>query len=142
MGNYQNLNVLNLKKRNDYMSDDAVTDVANLISSSGCNRSQRRKIARDLGKVETIMAHTQKRLDRSMLTEYQTLLDKDMVHFCCGLAITLMDRYKWKEDDTHDQISSMIESVTKTLEKYANMGYTTEDMAELVEERTGIQLIP
>lgn len=130
--------MLNLKTRNDYMTDDAVADVANLISASGCNRSQRRKIARDLGKVENIMSHTQKRLDRSMLNEYQMRLDNSLVHFYCGLAITLMDRYNWKEDETHDQISSIIESVNKTLEKYYNMGYTTEDMAELVEERTGI----
>ena len=47
----------------------------------------------------------------------------------------------WREDDTHDQISSLLERVDKKINKYAKMGYTTEDIVKLVEEKTEIVLM-
>ena len=39
MGKYQNLNVLNQKNISEYMSDDTIQDVANMINATGYNRS-------------------------------------------------------------------------------------------------------
>ena len=60
MGNYSSLNVLNQKTIKDYMSDDAIQDVANMIKASGANRSQRKRLERTLRKTSNIMEHTQK----------------------------------------------------------------------------------
>ena len=142
MDKYQSLNVLNLKNRQDYMSDDCIQNVANMINASGQNRSQRRRLEKSLGKVENIMEHTQKHLDRSAYTEYQKAVDKNFLHFFSILALTMKEDYFWKEDDTHDQISSLLERVDKKIKKYANKGLTTEDLVKLVDEETDIQLVP
>ena len=68
------------------------------------------------------------------------LLEQDFIHFFAALAITMKQRYYWREDENNDQISSLLESVEKTLEKYSNLNYTTEDLAKLAEEETGIEL--
>lgn len=142
MGKYQSLNVLSQKKPNEYMSDDAIQDVANMINASGENRSQRRRLERSLRKVENITAHAQKHLDDSAYKEYQKRLDTNYIYFFSCLALTMADKYKWKEDESHDQISSIIESVDKTISKYANQGYTAEKLADLVDERLDIRLLP
>lgn len=142
MGKYQSLNVLSQKKPSVYMSDDAIQDVANMINASGENRSQRRRLERSLRKVENITAHAQKHLDESAYKEYQKRLDTNYIYFFSCLALTMADKYKWKEDESHDQISSIIESVDKTISKYANQGYTAKQLADLVDERFDIRLLP
>jgi len=142
MGKYQSLNVLSQKKPNEYMSDDAIQDVANMINASGENRSQRRRLERSLRKVENITAHAQKHLDESAYKEYQKRLDTNYLYFFSCLALTMADKYKWREDETHDQISSIIESVDKTISKYANQGYTAKQLADLVDKRFDIRLLP
>ena len=141
MGQYQSLNVLSQKKRSDFMSDDAISEVANMINASGENRNQRRRLERSLRKIENIHNHVQKHLDRSSYKEYQTRLDENYVHFFCCLALTMGEKYKWKEDETHDQISSILESVDKTISKYANQNYSTDDLVELVDELYDIRLV-
>ena len=144
MGNYQSLNVLNQKPRKDFMSNDAITEVANMIENSGGNRRQRRKLARDLGKVENILSHTQKRVDRSAYEEYKKRTDMNYVHFFACLGLTMLETYRWKEtpDNDHGQIASLFENVDKTIRKYAEMGYETEDIVKLLDEKTGILLVP
>ena len=142
MGKYQSLNVLSQKKPSEYMSDDAIQDVANMINASGENRSQRRRLERSLRKVENITAHAQKHLDDSAYKEYQKRLDTNYIYFFSCLALTMADKYKWNEDETHDQISSIIESVDKTISKYANLGYTAEKLADLVDDKFNIRLLP
>ena len=139
MGDYRSLNVLNQRK--DYMSNDAITEVANMINNSGANRKQRRKLARDLGKVENILSHTQKHVNDLAYKEYCEKVDKNFLHFFAVLAITMGEDYKWREDDTHDQISSLLERVGKKIDKYSAMGYATEDLVKLVDEKYDIQLI-
>lgn len=142
IGKYASLNVLAQKNQNNCMSDDALTEVANLINTCGENRSQRRRLERSLRKVENITAHAQKHLDDSAYKEYQKRLDTNYLYFFSCLALTMADKYKWREDESHDQISSIIESVDKTISKYANQGYTAKQLADLVDKRFDIRLLP
>ncbi|SFU57576.1 hypothetical protein [Butyrivibrio sp. INlla21] len=143
MDKYHSLNVLNLKNRQDYMSDDCIQDVANMINASGQNRSQRRRLEKSLGKVENIMEHTQKHLDRSAYAEYQKAVDQNFIHFFAVLGLTMIEDYGWKEtpDNDHGQITSLFQRVDKKIKKYSDMGYTTEDLVNLLDEQTGIVLV-
>ena len=78
---------------------------------------------------------------RSAYEQYQKAVDKNFLHFYAILALTMKEDYMWREDDTHDQISSLLERVDKKINKYAKMGYTTEDIVKLVEEKTEIVLM-
>ena len=144
MGKYQSLNILNIKNRKDYMSDDCIQDVANMINASGQNRSQRRRLEKTLGKVETIMEHTQSRVDRSAYSEYQRAVDQNFLHFFAILGLTMLEDYRWEEteDNDHGQITSLFQRVDKKIKKYAEMGYTTEELVGLLDEKTGILLVP
>jgi len=143
MGKYQSLNVLSQKKPSEYMSDDAIKDVANMINASGENRSQRRRIERSLRKVENITAHAQKHLDYSAYKHYQKAVGENYVHFFACLGLTMIEQYGWREtpDNNHGQISSLIERVDNTIKKYAKQECTTEDLVEKFEEITGISLV-
>lgn len=131
-----------LSQRDDFMSNDCISQVASMINNSGANRSQRRRIEKSLNKVENIRAHVQKKVDRSAYEEYKKDVDKNFIHFFCILALTMGEDYKWREDETHDQISSLLERVNKKIIKYANMGYSTEDLIEHVDKEYDIRLIP
>ena len=144
MGKYQSLNILNIKNRKDYMSDDCIQDVANMINASGQNRSQRRRLEKTLGKVETIMEHTQSHVDRSAYAEYQKAVDQNFLHFFAILGLTMLEDYRWEEteENDHGQITSLFQRVDKKIKKYAEMGYTTEELVGLLDEKTGILLVP
>ena len=144
MGKYTNLNVLNDRRFDDYMSDDAITTVANMINTSGANRKQRKAIAKSLNKVETIMNHCQKRVNYKAYEEYQKAVDSNFLHFFACLGLTMLEDYHWKEteDNDHGQITSLFQRVGKKIDKYAEMGYKTEDIVNLLDEKTGIYLMP
>lgn len=141
---YESLNVLSQKKPSEYMSDDCIQDVANMLKSKGGNRSQRRRLEKSLGRVETVLSHVQKRVDDSAYREYQKAVDKNYVHFFSCLALTMIEDYGWKEteDNEHGQITSLLERVDKKIKKYAELGYTTEDLTHKLDEMTGILLVP
>lgn len=141
---YGSLNVLSQKTVKDYMSDDCIQDVANLLKAKGGNRNQRRRLEKSLGKVETVISHAQKKVDDSAYREYQKAVDKNYVHFFSCLALTMIEDYGWKEspDNDHGQISSLMERVDKKIKKYVDMGYETEDIVNLVDDITGIRLVP
>ena len=124
------------------MSDDAITKVANMINTSGKNRSQRRRLERSLGKVENILAHAQKHVDDSAYEEYQKAVDKNYMHFFACLGLTMMEDYNWKEDETHGQLVSLFKRLDKKIRKYADLGYDTDGLVKLLDEKTGIQLVP
>ena len=125
------------------MSDDCIKGVANMINASGQNRSQRRRLEKSLGRVENIMEHTQKHLDRSAYAEYQKAVDKNFIHFFAILGLTMIEDYNWREspDNDHGQITSLFQRVDKKIKKYSEMGYTTEDLVKLLDEQTGIVLV-
>lgn len=143
MGKYQSLNVLSQKKPSEYMSDDAIQDVANMIKASGENRSQRRRLERSLRNIENVRNHVQKRVDDSAYKHYQKAVGENYVHFFACLGLTMIEQYGWKEtpDNDHGQISSLLERVDKTIKKYAEQEYTTEDLVKKFDEITGITLI-
>ena len=132
-------NVLN-NSNND--QQETINTVAAMINNSGYNRGQRRRLEKALGKTTKLSQKLQDKINKHAYSEYQNAVDKNYVHFFSVLALTLLEDYRWREDDTHDQISSMLERVGKKIDKYADQGYSTEDIAKLVEEKTGIVLIP
>lgn len=143
MSKYQSLNVLaNQKKASDYMSDDVIENVANMIKSSGANRSQRKRLERSLRKTSNILAHAQKHVDDSAYKEYQRCVDSNYLHFFAILILVASEDYNWKEDDTHNQISSLLKRVDNKIKKYANMGLNTDDLLKLVEEKYDMILVP
>ena len=133
------VNVLNPKFVN---TDDAISEVAAMINNSGRNRNQRRRLERALRKTENIVTHAQNRLDQSAFREYEKIAEKDMVHFFAILGIVFVDDYKWKEDDTHNQIESLFRRMSSKIEYFANQGMTTDDIVKLLEDKTGIVLVP
>lgn len=133
------VNVLNPKFVN---TDDAISEVAAMINNSGKNRNQRRRLERALRKTENIVTHAQNRLDQSAFREYEKVAEKDMVHFFAILGIVFVDDYKWKEDDTHNQIESLFRRMSSKIEYFANQGMTTDDIVKLLEDKTGIVLVP
>ena len=137
---YRTLNVLNISNRID--NPDAVDQVAALIDSKAKSPSQRKRLERALKKVDTIYKYAQEKVNYNAYKEYQKAVDKNYVHFFSILALTMKEDYLWREDDTHDQLSSLLERVGKKIDKYANMNYSTEDLSNLVEERIGIKLVP
>lgn len=139
MGNYSSLNVLNQKTIKDYMSDDAIQDVANLIKASGANRSQRKRLERTLRKTSNIMEHTQKYVDRSSFKQYEVALENTMRRFFSVLGIVLKEKYNYEESETKEEISNMFNDLNSQLEEFR--GLTTDEVAEKCYEITGLQLI-
>ena len=123
-------------------NQNAMDQITSLINSYGGNRSQRRLAEKTIKKATQLSQKAQDKLEQKIYKEYQDSVDKNFVHFFSILALVLEEDYHWKEDETHDQISSMLERVGNKLNKYAAMGYSTEDLSRLVEDRLGLVLIP
>lgn len=135
------VNVLSNDLRND---EDTIDKVAAMINNSGYNRSQRRRLEKALCRTQKLTERAQKQLDHSAYKEYQAAVDKNFVHFFAALGLCMMEHYNWKEtpDNDHGQLTSLFERLTKTLQKYHDMGYETEDLVKLLDEKTGILLVP
>ena len=122
---------------------DTIDQVAAMINSSGYNRGQRRRLEKALGRTNKLSQKCQNKIGNRIYKEYQDTVDKNFVHFFSILALVLDEDYHWKEDESHDQISSMLERVGNKLNKYSSeKGYTTENLMKLVEDRLGIVLVP
>ena len=137
---YQSLNVLNQKKRNDYMSDDCIQEVANMINShSGTNRAQRKRLERALNKVENIYRQTQKRVDRSAFKSYMQASDENMRTFFAILGIVMVKNYGWKNEDGCEQVEELYDILNSYLDEYQE--YTVDEVCKICESVTGVQLI-
>ena len=141
MTNYNDLNVFEKANLAKDLNMDTVDQVAAMINSKTTNRSQRRRLEKSLKRVNTIYSHVQNRVDRSAYKEYQKAVDENFLHFYSILALTMKEDYHWREDETHDQISSLLERIDNKIKKYAEKGYTTEDLVQLLNETCDIQLI-
>lgn len=139
MGKYQSLNVLSQKKPSEYMSDDAIQDVANMIAASGANRSQRKRLERALRKTENIQKHVQSHIDDKAFKEYQAASEDHMRRFFSILGIVLKKNYNFEETDDKEDISEMFNLLNAYLVEYQDM--STEEIAKICYEVTGIQLI-
>lgn len=123
-------------------SQDTVSQVASMINSSGYNRGQRRRLEKALGKTNKLSQKVQHKIGNKVYEEYKKAVSQNYVHFFSALALTMLEDYHWQEDDKHDQISSILERVGNKIDKYAAQGYTTETLAQLVEDKIGIILVP
>ena len=137
MNKYCNLNVLNQRK--DFMSNDAIQEVANMINTSGGNRSQRKRLERALRKTENIQKHAQDHLDKRAYKEFQECLDSNMTRFFSVLGIVLKTQYGFEESEEKEEISHMFELLNTYLVEYQEL--STDEVAKISYETTGIQLI-
>ena len=138
MKQYPKMNFINEKP---FMSEDSITQVANMINTCGKNRKQRRRLEKSLGRTETILRYTQKHVDDSAYKEYQRAVDENFIHFYSTLGLLMVEDYKWKEDENHNQVESLFRRLDKKLEYYDSKGLTTKDIVQLLEEKTGICLV-
>lgn len=140
---YQSLNVLN--NRNTFIQDlenpDSVSQVMAMLSVSG-NRAQRKKLEKTLRKVETVHAKCEEYARKRADKELNIRVDSNFMYLFACVGLTLNEDYHWKEDpdQEHGQITSFFERLTKKIEKYAEDGLSTEDIINLLEERTGVSL--
>lgn len=141
MENFNDMNVFEKVNLAKSLNLDTVDQVAALINSKTTNRSQRRRLEKSLKRVNTIYNHVQNQVDLSAYKQYQKAVDENFVHFYSVLALTMKEDYHWREDETHDQISSLLERVDNKIKKYAEKKYTTEDLVKLVNEKCDIQLV-
>ena len=142
MEKFDEMNVFEKVNLAKELNMDSIDKVAAMINTKTTNRGQRRRLERSLKKVEKIYQHVQDRVDRSAYEQYQKAVDKNFLHFFAVLALTMKEDYMWREDETHDQISSLLERVDKKINKYAKKGFNTEDIVNLVDETCDIKLIP
>ena len=131
------LNVLNQNK--DFMSDDAISQIANMINASGGNRAQRKRLERALRKTENIQKHAQDHLNRRAYKEFQQCLDSNMTRFFSVLGIVLKTQYGFEESEDKEEISHMFDLLNTYLVEYQEL--STDEVAKICYETTGIQLI-
>ncbi len=138
--NYAPINVLSNK---NFGTPATVESVNAYVSAQG-NRSQRRQVLKALRKSETIRDWTNKQAQKQLERELGDRADDDLIWLIATLADTLYEDYHWKEspDNEHGQITSFIERFVKRMNGYAAEGYSTRYLVEMVEEKTGICLVP
>lgn len=141
MTNYNDLNIFEKANLAKDLNMDSIDKVATMINTKTTNRGQRRRLEKSLKRIDKIYKHVQDKVDRSAYEQYQKAVDNNFLHFFAILALTMKEDYMWREDETHDQISSLLERVDKKINKYAKRGYTTKDLVKLVDETCDIKLI-
>ena len=140
---YQSLNVLNNRSLLNSMDNDAIAEVASMINASG-SRSQRRRLEKTLNKTERILAKCEQSARDRADKQLDIRADSNFMYIFACVGLTLNEDYHWKEDpdQDHGQLTSFFERLTKKMEKYSEMGMSTDDIIKLLDERTGIELIP
>lgn len=142
MEKFDEMNIFEKANLAKDLNMDSIDKVAAMINTKTTNRGQRRRLEKSLKKVDRIYKHVQDRVDRSAYEQYQKAVDEDFLHFYSILALTMKEDYHWREDEQHDQISSLLERVDNKIKKYADKGYKTKNLVDLVEESCDIKLIP
>jgi hypothetical protein len=138
--NFAPVNVL----ANRNFGTPATIESVNAIVNAQGNRSQRREVLKALRKSENIRSWTEKEAQKRMQMELGDRADEDLIWMVATLADTLYEDYHWKEspDNDHGQITAFIERFVKRMNKYAEDGYSTRALCEMIEEKTGIVLVP
>lgn len=142
MVKFDEMNVFEKVNLAKELNMDSIDKVAAMINTKTKNRGQRRRLEKSLKRIDKIYKHVQDKVDRSAYEQYQKAVDNNFLHFFAILALTMKEDYMWREDETHDQISSLLERVDKKINKYAKKGFNTEDIVNLVDETCDIKLIP
>lgn len=125
---------------NNMDDSEIVNIVASQVAKAG-NRAERRKILKALNKTKTIENYTTKRVNERSQGEIQERVDMNFGYIMSAVGIVLHDKYHWKNDGEHGQISSFIERVSKELQTMAQDGMSAEDAIKKLEEVTGIELV-
>lgn len=133
--NYKSLNVLNQKQ--DFMSDDAIQNVANMINGAGFNRGQRRRLEKAMAKTQKIYEHTQDRVNDKVYKEYQTLADEHMRRFFAIMGIILVKNKGYKPDS--DELIDVFDLFNAYLVEYQSL--TTDEVCQIAEEVTEFKII-
>ena len=138
--NYAPVNVLSNKN----FGTPATVDSVNAYVNSQGNRSQRRQVLKALRKSETIRDWTNKQAQKQLQRELGDRADDDLIWLVATVAMTLKEDYRWKQtpDMEHGPITSFIERLVNRMNHYADEGYSTRAMVEMVEDETGITLVP
>ena len=134
---------LNVFSNSYRQENDQIQEVANMINNSGMSRSQRRRLEKTLSKTNKLSQKAMDKLENKAYKKYREIVDVDFVHFNAILGLVMYEDYHWKEEATqeHGQITSLMERIQKKMLKYQDMGYTTEDVAKELEDKTGIMLV-
>ncbi len=138
--NYAPLNVLSNK---NFAPPGSVEAVDAMIQSRG-NRSQRREALKALRKSENIRAWTEKEAQKAMRREINERADDDLIWLVATVADTLYEDYHWKEspENDHGQITAFLERFVKRMNRYAEEGYSTKQLVDIIEQKMGIELVP
>jgi len=144
---YTSLNVLSNEQMEKLKNlsntrEDSINQIAAMINTSS-NRAQKRKIEKTLRKVEKIQAKCENVVNKKNEKKLAVEMDKSFMYIMGVVGLTLMEDYRWKEDpdQDHGQITAFFERVTKRMSKYADSGYSTQDILIKLEEMSGIQLV-
>lgn len=141
MLNNDSMNVLSNTYRDKFLEQDTIDTVANMINTSGANRAQRRRLEKSLAKTNKLSAKVHDKIEHKIYNKYKDITDEDFTHFNAILALVMYEDYRWREDETHDQITSLLERFQHKMQKYKDLNYTTDKVCKEVEELTGIVLI-
>lgn len=125
---------------NDMDDSEIVNMVASQVAKAG-NRAERRKILKALNKTKTIENYTTKLVNERSQGEIQEKVDMNFGYIMSAVGIVLHEKYHWKNDGEHGQISSFIERVSKELQTMGESGMSAEDAINKLEEVTGIELV-
>ena len=141
-------NVLSNAKRNeliDVNNFDTIDEVANMIKAHGASRGERRRLEKALAKTNKLSAKAlkkaQERVNYEAYESYKESVDMDFTHFNAILGLVMVEDYHWKEDDTHDQITSLFDRFQAKMQKYNKLDWTTQDICKYLKELTGVTLI-
>lgn len=139
----EGMNVLSNTFRDKFLETDTIDAVANMINTSGANRAQRRRLEKGLAKTNKLSSKAYNHIENKVYNKYKEVTDEDYIHFNAVLALVMYEDYNWKEtpDNTHGQITSLLERLQKKMTKLKEEGYTTQDIVNKVDELTGILLV-
>lgn len=110
-----------------------------MINNSGKNRAQRRRLEKSLGRMQTVLEHSQKYLDRSALKQYEAAVEDNYRHFFAILGIVLKREYGWEQTDDNEQIADIFDKLNEYLVKYKDL--TVDEICDICDEETDITLI-
>ena len=141
---YQSLNVLNHnnKSNNFITNDEAINKLSSMVNATG-SRSNRRKMERAINKSVKLQKAAEARANQKAFSKVAERVDDDFMYLFGIIGITMYEDYHWKEteENEHGQITSLYERLTKKMEKYTDMNYSTDDVLNYLEELTGIKLV-
>ena len=121
-----------------------IDQLQSFIDTKGGNRKNRRGMEKALRKSQNMKDYYERYAQQRIHELTMENGDNDLVWLVCTVADTLYEDYHWKEspDNDHGQITAFLERFIKRMNRYANEGYSTKALVEMIEEKTGICVVP